>query len=285
MPSDNILINPSEIALSDRSVQYGDASFTTMYCENGAIALFNRHLLRLQAACDCLDIHFNDWATLQATLSTVASERDAPSVIKVLITRGSGGRAYEAPQSQTPRCIITTHDAGAMHNASPVNCVKLSTIRLPSHSGLNGVKHTNRLAQVMAKTQAHALQCDEVLMCDEEQHVIEASSANIFYCLNGAWHTPPLDLYGVQGVMRDAFIDYLSINDIHVNIASHHLSQFKKAEHILLSNAVKGIRPVKCLEMDRKIMLNTELSGLIKPFIKRVLDSSEFMQACDKAQL
>ncbi|MFC4699277.1 aminodeoxychorismate lyase [Glaciecola siphonariae] len=274
MPNSEILINPANITLSDRSVQYGDASFTSAYAQNGQVVLFDEHMQRLKHACEVLNIEFDDWTGLQRVLKELASSGEQIQVLKVLISRGSGGRGYEAPKPQQTRCIITRFSGEPMHGLADVETLGVSDVPLPSHIGMTEIKHNNRLAQVIARSRSTNMGCEEVLMCNESGQVIEASSANIFYRLNGAWHTPPLHRYGVRGVMRDAFIAHLSQQGIYVNQATHHIRQFSDVECVLLSNAVKGIRAVKTLVLNsKKHALNVNADELIKPFLTKILAS------------
>jgi 4-amino-4-deoxychorismate lyase len=272
MPNTQILINPPNISATDRSVQYGDASFTTMYAEQGHISLLPAHIVRLQRACALLHIAFNDWLTLQAELAQIASAGTAPLVIKIIISRGSGGRGYQPPAKEYPLCIISTYPSEPMLPAKLVDTLNVSDIRLPEHDGMSGIKHNNRLAQVLAKRATIGLGCDEVLMCNEAEQVIEASSANIFYQMDGCWYTPPLQRYGVQGVMRDAFLAYLADQGVFVAQASHHISQFKYAHSLFLSNAVRGIRPVaKLIVGDHISHFDTANTRLLEAFMTQIL--------------
>lgn len=269
-----ILVNPAVIPTNDRSIQYGDASFSTMYASSGHISLLPAHIKRLQVACEKLNITFADWPMLQSVLAKLAAAEQRPCVIKIIISRGSGGRGYQPPETQFPRCIISTHAAKAMQDWDDIELLKVSQIKLPIHDALEGVKHNNRIAQVMAKQEVKELACDDVLMCDSKAHVIEASSANVFYRLAGCWYTPPLNNGGVKGVMRDAFIEYLRSKAIFVNYASHHVDQFCGAQHVLLSNAVNGLRQVRSLEYRGSMhFFSSDLSALITPFIQHILNA------------
>ncbi|WP_371192989.1 aminodeoxychorismate lyase [Glaciecola sp. SC05] len=272
MLAHNILVNPTSISASDRSIHYGDASFTSMYAENHNITLLSEHIQRLQDACLGLDIKFTDWDELHRTLQSLVALQREPLAIKVIVTRGSGGRGYQPPEQQTPICIISTHSAESMQAQGNVKLLMVSDICLPSHDKLEGLKHTNRLAQVLAKQEALNMHCDDVLMCDYRRHVIEASSANVFYKLDGCWYTPPLNSGGVKGLMRNAFLLYLQDLGLFVNQASHHIEQLCSAQSILLSNAVKGVRQVDKLHyQNADVLLTTDLGELIAPFLSSIL--------------
>jgi len=268
MPSAQILVNTSTIAITDRGFHYGDASFSTMYAKDRRIVLLHQHLGRLQDACLKLNISFTQWSALEQSLRELCDSCASPTVIKVIISRGSGGRGYEPPVEAKPVCIISTHAAEDMRSQTEIEKIGVSDIYLPSHAQIEGVKHNNRLAQVMAKHQSSQLGFDDVLMCDEQNQVIEASSANVFYFLDDCWHAPSLQSGGVQGLMRSAFIEYLRSEGYFINFAKHHIKNMSKAESLLLTNAVKGVRAVKTLSFqDSLIHYQNSQKQLIQSFL------------------
>ncbi|WP_395343456.1 aminodeoxychorismate lyase [Ningiella sp. W23] len=277
-----IHVNPQFIDSADRSAQYGDASFTSMYVENGRVVLFEAHIQRLQNACERLKIGFADWDALVTkvtqTATDVCSKQCPFHVIKIIISRGAGGRGYQVPEQERPVCIITTHATSNIRTFNNIEQVNISAITLPEHDTLGGLKHNNRLAQVTAKQELSVLGCDDLLLCDARQQVIEATSSNIFYRLGGAWFTPSLANVGVRGLMRDALMSYLNTQSqverkFSINVASHHASQFKYIDALLLTNAVKGVVPVSSLYIDnKKVNLDTQLQDIINPFLDTLLE-------------
>jgi 4-amino-4-deoxychorismate lyase len=286
MADSQILINPSHVSASDRSIQYGDACFTTMYAEDGKILLLPAHIARLQAACSALSIAFSDWLLLQTELAKLASEIENPRVIKIVLSRGSGGRGYQPPVLQQTLCIISTHLANPI---LPIVCVErigLSKVELQKEQCFGGIKHNNRLPQVLARQQNMSIALDkgqenelninneDVLMCNEYGHVIEASSANIFYEIDGVWYTPPMDTYGVKGIMRDAWMSNLYQRGIIVNQNYHHQSMLAHAQSVLLTNAVRGVRPVHELRVGCQVyQLETHKHlSMIDEFITQAIE-------------
>nr|WP_136252279.1 aminodeoxychorismate lyase [Ningiella ruwaisensis] len=283
----NILINPSHIPAADRALQYGDACFTSMYAQDGKILLLPEHIQRLQYACDILAIAFEDWLLLQNEIAKCEKEVQAPTVIKVMITRGIGGRGYMPPPKQHPQCIISTHATEAILPPKTLFTLGFSDVTL-FDDGLKGVKHANRLTQVRASDQnARAgVLYNELLLCDVNDHVIECSSANIFYRLGGVWYTPPMRELGVKGIMRDALMRFMKEQYIPVFEATHHKSQFQYVDAMLLSNAVKGVRLVKSLQkavkqplrgdeqkrfIDLSESLETLSNDIVHPFYDKIL--------------
>lgn len=276
MSDSQIVVNPTHIPAADRSAHYGDASFTTMYARHGIIVMLDAHIKRLQNACTRLDIQFTDWVMLRAELDKLMSANHQTCAVKIIISRGCGGRGYQAPERQQPLCVVSLHNCDEMGDKSYVELIKVSQIQLPDVGVLAELKHSNRLAQVMAKEEAKLLGCDDVLMCDAKQHAIEASSANVFYLLDNCWYTPPLTHGGVNGIMRTALLNYFHHEGVFVNIASHHVEQLRQAKSMLLTNAIKGVMQVRKFEYRDEIMVfDADLSTFISSFIRHLQDSQE----------
>jgi 4-amino-4-deoxychorismate lyase len=261
MATAQFLINPHHIAATDRSAQYGDACFTSMYAESGAAFLLKAHLQRLQDGCAALQLPFTQWNALESNLREVLSGITDATAVKVLISRGSGGRGYQPPSSVDMVCVISTHPTDPILPPSVVLNLGVSDVSLSKEPWSGGIKHNNRLSQVLARANLQSKNTDEledVLMCNEYQHVVEATSSNVFYQIDGVWHTPPIEAYGVKGVMREAWLQYLSQNDIMVNQSYHHIDMFREVEGMLLTNAVRGVRPVGKLTLpDSQHVLDT----------------------------
>ncbi len=95
-----------QLAVSDRATQFGDGSFTTARIVDGNICHLEAHLQRLQVACEKLRIAFSHWATLRQEMTMLATGHDS-GVLKVIISRGSGGRGYSAMNCQAATRILS----------------------------------------------------------------------------------------------------------------------------------------------------------------------------------
>jgi 4-amino-4-deoxychorismate lyase len=159
-------------------------------------------------------------------------------------------------------------------------------VELQKEQCFGGIKHNNRLPQVLARQQNMSMASgadqeqglsvnhDDVLMCNQFGHLIEATSANIFYEIDEVWYTPPMNTYGVKGIMRDAWMSNLHQRGIIVNQSYHHLSILAYAQSVLLTNAVRGVRPVNELHMgDDVYQFETQRHlGAISHFITQAME-------------
>ena len=108
---------------------------------------------------------------------------------------------------------------------------------------LAGMKHLNRLENVLARRECADAGFAEGLMCDGDGHVICATAGNVFIYRNGLWHTPDLSRCGIAGIARENLLAMLE----DVRIAPITRDQVESADAVFLCNAVRGIMDVRCI--------------------------------------
>lgn len=233
----------------DRGLHYGDGVFTTLRVHHGEAVLWERHVERLWSGCRHLGIAPPDSVLLYAEAQRVCAT--APrGVLKIIITRGSGGRGYRLPQPAHPTRIVALHpwpDFPAAHWSEGVR-VRVNAMRLGRNPALAGVKHLNRLEQVLARAEWDDPALTEGLMLDEHDHVIEATAANIFVVQDGAVLTPALHACGVAGVMRALIMKLAQAAGMPVRECTLSLDAARAAQEMFLTNSVIGVWPVRELD-------------------------------------
>ncbi len=173
----------------------------------------------------------------------------ARTIVKLIVTRGSGARGYRPPQPALPRRIVAAWDWPAPP-ASAVSGARVGwcRTRLGRNPALAGLKHLNRLEQVLARAEWDDGVMDEGLMCDDRDRVIAATQANLFARIDGHWVTPRLDECGVAGVMRRAFCAWQAEQGAPVEERTIARADVESASALLLTNALKGAWPVRELD-------------------------------------
>ena len=230
------------ISIRDRGLQYGDGCFETIRVLSNTPILWSAHLKRLEHACKVLQLPV-DFDLLQSEISEILQLNKAADVIlKIIITRGEGGRGYAPSKQADPTRILQLIDY-----VSPDTCkgarVILCQHRLSSNSTLAGIKHLNRLDQILASAQIPA-DCDEGLCMNEEGYLIEACRSNLLLAIDDELVTPDLSKSGVEGVMLNHLITEFGRQGIQVLKKKLSLSELKTAKEILLCNSVFGVWPI-----------------------------------------
>ncbi|WP_342808157.1 aminodeoxychorismate lyase [Alteromonas sp. M12] len=256
------LSSNDRISSSDRIATYGDGCFTTMCVTNNKIELLNAHIARLKEGCARLKIDFTNWHSLQGKLEQFGLIHEN-QVIKAVISRGYGGRGYDTAGVTSPHCYLSVSDM-PKHYADLSRqglTLGLSTIQLAKQPLLAGIKHLNRLEQVLIKHEMRNMQVDDVIVCDTDSHVIECSAANLFWRKGTQWFTPNLDNCGVSGVMRNHIVDVMGKSKVPLAISNHPLQSLLDCDEAFISNSLMKIIKVKTFVIDgQKLMLDSTQS-------------------------
>jgi len=253
----SILINgqaADSISVLDRGLQYGDGLFETMAVIDGACPFWDAHMQRLQQGCRRLQLPIPDTSLLQAEAhALIRNEKRA--VLKLILSRGEGGRGYRYPDPVQPRRIFMRHpwpDYPQQNGREGVQ-VRFCTTTLARQPALAGLKHLNRLEQVLARNEWQDAQIAEGLMLEENgsvigKNVIEGTMSNVFMLQNDILYTPDLSACGVAGIMRETILELARNAGMTVcitNITKDHLCE---ADEIFLTNSLIGLWPVNRLE-------------------------------------
>ncbi len=191
-------------------------------------------------------------------------------VIKIIITRGEGARGYGPIRSPVSTRIVqfSSWPDYPNHIVSQGVRVRICSTRLGANPFLAGIKHLNRLEQVMARSEWDDPEISEGLMLDARGRAIEGTMSNIFMLKDGIMHTPDLTQCGVEGVIRGLVMDIASTHGIEVTIRPIGLSEVLQADCLMLTNSLIGIWPVKMLE-EREYDLNHLDQDLISEVMSR----------------
>jgi len=241
-------IPQTNIALSDRGLLYGDGVFETFLCEHGQPLLFDLHMQRLQRGCQRLSLTPQNSDLVRYEIEQVAAKKDC--VVRLSVTRGERVRGYRYDRSDPSFNRIVMKDD---HRPSPALNYQqgislfLCQQRLPRHAVLAGIKHLNRLDQVIARSEWDHEYAEGLLLndCDE---VIEGCMSNLFILRDNVWLTPDLSSSGVDGVMREYLLRVASDCGQDCRIASLQLDDLLQAEAMFLCNSVIGIWPVRSFQ-------------------------------------
>jgi 4-amino-4-deoxychorismate lyase len=187
-------------------------------------------------------------AVLEA-LSEALSGRDE-GVLKFVLTRGKGGRGYRQPDHPLPWLGISIHDRPDYPDTWYEEGIqaRVCRTRLGQNPQVAGIKHLNRLEQVLARSEWED-EYQEGLMLDTENRVIEGVMSNLFLIAGETLVTPELNRCGVKGVMRDRILNWAVRSAVPYKIdAELSLEQVYSAEAVFVCNSVIGIWPVRRLE-------------------------------------
>lgn len=240
-------LNPDQpIDHAERGLHYGDGIFETMRLTDGEIPLWPQHYQRLRQSAARLSIPCPEQDWLDEQLEAYR-QLQQDLVIKLILTRGSGGRGLTLPEPLNPSVLLFKYPYKNQLNQS----IKayISEITLPKNPNLAGLKHLNRLDYVLA-TEALARHEDyaEALLMNTDGHLVESIVHNVFFVLDQVICTPDLNDCGVDGVMRQLLLKSLIETGKTVRIDNFDKQDILAASECFLCNSVQGIRPLIRLE-------------------------------------
>ena len=226
----------------DRGLAYGDGVFETMRAHRGTVPWWPAHWARLAHGARRLALPLPRESMVRDEATRLLDGGDG--VLRLVLTRGEGARGYAPAQAAMPAWILSTHSLPAPARAGGL-VLRWCATRLSHQPLLAGLKHCNRLEQVLARGEWPAPgepdgdAFDEGLVCDPDHHVVGAIAANLLVFGDGEWRTPPVDRCGVAGtcrawVLREAGAVERRLSRIDV----------ESADALVLCNAVRGILPV-----------------------------------------
>ncbi|WP_447553137.1 aminodeoxychorismate lyase [Vreelandella sp. EE22] len=231
----------TQVPSDDRGLAFGDGLFETVLMRAGQPLLWSYHLERLARGCRRLAIPMPSFESLEASFEHTASSE--LEVLKLVLTRGSGGQGYKPPDDPAPRLLVTRRPFQAPTERWRVGvCVRLCALRLGHQPLLAGIKHLSRLENVLARQEWDDPAIAEGLLADTEGWVVEATSMNIFWLANGGLYTPRLSRCGVAGTLREALIERGVVFEADLT-----LEALSRVEGLWVANSVQGVWPVHTL--------------------------------------
>ncbi|MFT3805328.1 aminodeoxychorismate lyase [Arenimonas sp.] len=230
------------LAADDRGLAYGDGLFETLLVHEGRALWWDAHWRRLQKGAERLRIPVPKEEHLVDEVSRLVYATSR-AVLKLVLTRGAGGRGYAPPARVAPTIVLSLHEAPDATPAAGLD-LRWCDVRLATQPALAGIKHLNRLEQVLARLEWNDPAIDEGLMLDERDRVISATAGNVFALIGGRWLTPRVSECGVAGVMREWLL-------AHVDGASEaelDRDAIETAEAVFVCNSVRGPQPVRRID-------------------------------------
>jgi 4-amino-4-deoxychorismate lyase len=239
---------PGQVDPADRGIAYGDGLFETMLARDGRIRWLDYHLARLLDGCSRLGIDGVDEQSLRAEITAHLPSR--PAVVKLIVTRGVGIRGYRPPHGCEPTRILAISSWSgypADHYTSGIR-VRTCELRLGENPRLAGMKHLNRLEQVLASKEIEASGADEGLLLDTSGRVVGGGSTNVFVVRRGRLLTPSIERSGIRGVMRRIVLEAAVAAGIDSTETELERNALDDADELFVTNALSFIRPVRELD-------------------------------------
>ena len=267
-----------KISILDRGFSYGDGFFETMSWRNlGGVVKPNikveywkRHFKRIKAGCDLMNIRLpseNDVLRQREKIlvrSFHAGMQDG--ILKLIITRGVGGRGYKFENDMKPTIAFLTFPKSQPNRLVYENGVKIKfcKTKLYSHNRLHGLKHLNRLDSVMARSEWDN-EFFEGIFLDEKDNLVEGTMTNIFFIKGQTLITTPIDNSGIRGILRQVVMEKTKKLFDKVIVTKINKEKLKDFDQMFLTNSILKVVPVKSLGK-KKFIIGENLKNLLNFF-------------------
>ncbi len=242
------------ISVLDRGLAYGDGFFETMQWlgKNNeslqGVEFWNRHVKRIIKSAKILKIKIpnkNIFAEYKNKILTAAQKKDIyEGILKIIITRGVGGRGYSYENNMKPTIIFIVFPNATPKQIESVN-VKICKSTISNNVDISGLKHLNRLDSVQARSEWNNKNIFEGIFIDNNENILEGTMTNIFFVKNKSLVTPSIISSGINGIMREVVLVYGKkfFNEIIIReIRKHEIENF---DEMFLTNSIIKVLPVK----------------------------------------
>ena len=229
------------LAVEDRGFHYGDGVFESALVAQGRVPLLKHHLRRLALGCERLGIAAPDAAALRTDVQRLTGSSEH-AVLKIIVSRGIGPRGYRPLSRAKTTRVVALYPGPA---PSPARlAARWCEMRLGRNTRLAGIKHLNRLEQVLAQAEWHDEAIVDGLMLDTEGELVSGTANNVFLVREGVLVTPDLRFCGVLGIMRAEVLRVAKELGIAISEEPLWPHDVEAASELFLTNAVRGIRSV-----------------------------------------
>lgn len=255
----------------DRGFAYGDGIFRTFVMHDSQPEYWPLHYQKLVADCAAINIVCPSAELLMSDLQQLFLP-DELAVAKIIITRGEGSRGYTPPAITAPTRVVVKSlmpEYPAERFSVGVHLTVCAT-RLAPQAKLAGIKHLNRLENVLARMEWGsdyiASGIADGIMLDMQGNVIECTAANIFARFGDTLITPSLNLCGVAGVTRQRIMSIAHALSLKVSEETFDLKKLLSADEAIICNSLYGAWQVH--KVENKTLRVYGLAASIRAMLK-----------------
>ena len=235
------------ISFTNRAFRYGDSIFETIRLFNGKIMFLGDHIQRIKLAMTALRMNvpaeFNT-TNIEHLINTLIQENEVKTDARIRLTvfRNEGG--FYTPDTNDISFLIEIEAIEAIGynlNQRGLWVDLYAEIKKPI-SKISSIKTGSALLYVMAGIAKTSMKLDDCLLVNDNGHIIESISSNIFVIKNGSLYTSPIADGCVSGIMRKQILALAGLNRIltfEKNLTVHTLTD---ADEVFLSYAIKGVQ-------------------------------------------
>ena len=219
-----------------------------MAVKENLIKFWKEHYKRLNKGCKVLKIKCPSEIFLRKEINKFLKKiKTKKFILKIIISRGEGGRGYNFPKKIQPTRILGIYDWPEYPKENFIYGINMGicNTKISTQPILSKIKHLNRLEQIIARSEWKTKKISESIMLDIDGNVIEGTMSNIFGVKNNIFYTPILKYGGIEGVMRKVILELLKKKGEKHKIKKIKLKEFLNFDEIFICNSIFGVWSVK----------------------------------------
>jgi len=269
-----------DVTALDRGLHFGDGVFETIACLHHRPRFLALHLERLMHGCRVLGFAPPPAQLLRAEVERLALSEER-SIVKLIVTRGAAIARGYAVSGREQATRLSIRYPWPVEDPIPWQqgvSVRIAATRLGENPALAGLKHCNRLEQILARNEPGDAEAAEALLLSRSGKLVSGTMTNVFL-VDGPPHaprlrTPAIDLCGVRGVMRRVLLREAAAAGVTAREADLWPADIAAASEIFLTNARVGIWPVRRIEQRTLTPgpLTRRLQELLQPLLEEPAD-------------
>ncbi len=227
--------------------------------------------------CERLRINLGNVDPLRRELRALASSA-GDALIKVIVTRGEAvARGYAWSGTEVATRLVFQYplppdDVVAVQEGIRVRVARL---RYGENERLAGMKHLNRLEQILARSETPATEAEELLVFSSSGPLVSGTMSNVFIVQGGRLRTPRVDRAGVAGIMRRVVLREAAASGIQTEEGVITAADMTSATELFVTNARIGVWPVRLLD-DRAMEIGgitRRLQNRLAPLLENPVDA------------
>jgi branched-chain amino acid aminotransferase len=244
------------VSVRDRGFMYGDAAFETLRAYGGDVFRWEDHARRLAGTCDALalDHGLSDAALKSRVDDTLAANGLDDAYVKLSVSRGVQAGKLTPGEDVDPTVVVYVSPlprggrGGDPPWDGPATLQTVKTRRVPDRAVPARAKTHNYLNGVLARLELRVTDADEAVMLDEDGHLAEGATSNLFFVRDDALCTPSLDGPVLPGVTRAAVVDIARDESIPVREGTFTPDDLREAAEAFVTNTTWELRPVASVD-------------------------------------
>jgi len=235
----------SKASIFNRNTQFGDGLFETCLVENKKLLFWSNHFERMKLGCDRLKISMIDETLWLSDIKKAFSLMKIDNcIVKLVLSRGESLRGYSYKDNIRPIRITIVSEL-KKNNQDKAFSLEFCNSGYNSNPKLAGIKHCNRLEQVIARA---GIKVDDGIMLDENENVVSVTQGNIFCIQGNRLITPNLDKCGIEGTRRAVILKIAVDLGFDINIKNLSVEELLRSDEVFISNSIQGVGPVNQIE-------------------------------------